>query len=66
MKTQVGEVDINVPRDRNGEFEPQIIGNYQRNADGIEERILFYAAGMSTRYIEDQIKGLYGVEISED
>lgn len=66
MKTQLGEVDINVPRDRNGEFEPQIIGNYQRNADGIEERILFYAAGMSTRYIEDQIKGLYGVEISED
>ena len=40
MKTQLGEVDVNVPRDRNGEFEPQIIGKYQRNADGIEERIL--------------------------
>lgn len=37
MKTQLGEVDVNVPRDRNGEFEPQIIGKYQRNADGIEE-----------------------------
>ena len=32
MKTQLGEVDVNVPRDRNGEFEPQIIGKYQRNA----------------------------------
>ncbi|MGX8835185.1 IS256 family transposase [Amedibacillus sp. YH-ame6] len=66
MKTQLGEVDIEVPRDRNGEFEPQIIGKYQRNADGIEERILsLYATGMSTRDIKDQIKGLYDVEISE-
>lgn len=66
MKTQLGEVEVNVPRDRNGEFEPQIIGKYQRNADGIEERILsLYAAGMSTRDIRDQIKGLYNVEISE-
>ena len=66
MKTQLGEVDVSVPRDRNGEFEPQIIGKYQRNADGIEERILsLYATGMSTRDIKDQIKGLYDVEISE-
>ncbi len=66
MKTQLGEVDVNVPRDRNGEFVPQIIGKYQRNADGIEERILsLYATGMSTRDIKDQIKGLYDVEISE-
>lgn len=66
MKTQLGEVEVNVPRNRNGEFEPQIIGKYQRNADGIEERILsLYAAGMSTRDIRDQIKGLYNVEISE-
>ena len=66
MKTQLGEVEINVPRDRNGEFEPKIISKYQRNADGIEERILsLYAAGMSTRDIKEQIKGLYDVEISE-
>lgn len=66
MKTQLGEVDVNVPRDRNGEFEPQIIGKYQRNADGIEKCILsLYATGMSTRDIRDQIKGLYDVEISE-
>ena len=38
MKTQLGEVEVNFPRDRNGEFEPKIISKYQRNADGIEER----------------------------
>lgn len=66
MKIQIGEVDINVPRDRNGEFEPQIIGKYLRNSDGIEERILsLYIAVMSTRDIKDQIKGLYDVDISE-
>ena len=66
MKTQQDEVEVNVPRDRNGEFEPKIISKYQRNADGIEERTLsLYAAGMSTRDIKEQIKGLYDVEISE-
>lgn len=59
-------MEVNVPRDRNEEFEPKIISKYQRNADGIEERILsLYAAGMSIRDITEQIKGLYDVEISE-
>jgi len=67
MKTQQGEVEVNVPRDRNGEFEPKIISKYQRNADGVEESILsLYAAGMSTHDIKEQIKGLYDVEISEE
>lgn len=66
MKTQLGEVEIEVPRDRNAEFDPKIISKYQRNADGIEERILsLYATGMTTRDIRDQIKGLYDIEISE-
>ena len=67
VKTQLGEVEINVPRDRNGEYEPQIIGKYSRNADGMEEKILsLYAAGMSQRDIAEQIKNLYGVEISPE
>lgn len=67
VKTQLGEVEINVPRDRNGEFEPQIIGKHQRNADGMEEKILsLYAAGMSTKDISEQIKSLYGIEISSE
>lgn len=67
VKTQLGEVEIKVPRDRNGEYEPQIIGKYNRNADGMEEKILsLYAAGLSQRDIADQIKSLYDVEISHD
>ena len=38
VKTQLGEIDIKVPRDRNGSFEPKIIGKYNRNADGMETR----------------------------
>ncbi len=37
VKTQLGEIDVKIPRDRNGEYEPQIIGKYNRNAQGMEE-----------------------------
>ena len=40
VKTQLGEVDIKVPRDRNGSFEPKIIGKYDRNADGMEDNFI--------------------------
>ena len=65
MKTQLGEVEISVPRDRNGEYVPKIIDKYQRNADGLEDKILsLYAHGMSTRDIQEQIKDLYNIDIS--
>ena len=67
VKTQLGEIDIKIPRDRNGEYEPKIIGKYNRNADGMEEKILsLYACGMSQRDIAEQIKNLYDVEISPE
>lgn len=67
IKTQLGEVDIQIPRDRNGEYEPKIIGKYERNADGMEEKILgLYGTGMSQRDICEQIKSLYDVEISPE
>lgn len=67
LKTQIGEVEIAVPRDRNGEYEPQIIEKYQRNADGLEEKIVsLYAHGMSTRDIQEQIKDLYDLDISSE
>ena len=67
VKTQLGELDIKVPRDRNGEYEPKIISKYNRNADGMEEKILsLYACGMSQRDIAEQIKNLYDVEISPE
>ena len=67
VKTQLGEIDIKVPRDRNGSFEPKIIGKYSRNVDGMEDKILaLYACGMSQRDIAEQIKSLYDVEISPE
>lgn len=67
VKTQLGKIDVKIPRDRNGEYEPQIIAKYNRNADGMEEKILsLYACGMSQRDIAEQIKNLYDVEISPE
>lgn len=67
LKTQFGEVEVNVPRDRNGSYEPQILDKYQRNIDGLEEKILsLYAHGMSTRDIQEQVKDLYNIEISSE
>ena len=66
IKTHLGEVDVKIPRDRKGEYEPQIIEKYNRNADGMEEKILaLYSCGMSQRDISEQIKNLYNVEISD-
>ena len=60
VKTQPGAVEVKVPRDRNGAYEPQIISKYSRNAEGMEEKILaLYACGMSQRDISEQIKNLY-------
>lgn len=67
LKTQLGEIEISVPRDRNGEFEPKIVEKYQRSAEGMEEKILsLYAHGMSTRDIQEQIRDLYDIEISSE
>lgn len=67
LKTQFGEVEVSVPRDRNGSYEPQILDKYQRNVDGLEEKILsLYAHGMSTRDIQEQVKDLYNIDISSE
>lgn len=67
IKTQLGPIELDMPRDRNGEFEPMLIPKHKRNVTGIEEKIIaLYAAGMSTRDIHEQIKDLYDVEISSE
>ena len=54
-------------RDRKGNFEPKIISKYDRNAEGMEDKILsLYACGMSQKDIAEQIKSLYDVEISPE
>lgn len=56
---------IEVPRDRNGEYEPQLIGKHQTRLTGLDEKIIsMYARGMSTRDIQAHIREMYGVEVS--
>ncbi len=65
LKSQYGEFQIDVPRDRNGEFEPKIVPKYQRDVSGIEEKVIsLYGRGMSTRDVHDQLQDLYGIEMS--
>jgi transposase-like protein len=60
-----GELTIATPRDRNGTFEPQLIGKHQRRVPGFDEKILtLYAKGMTTRDIQEIVRELYGVEVS--
>jgi transposase-like protein len=67
VQGDLGEVTVDIPRDRNGTFEPQLIGKYQRRLDGFDDKILaLYAKGMSTRDIQDLVEQLYGVEGSAD
>lgn len=67
LKSQYGEFQVDVPRDRDGEFEPKIIPKYQRDISGIEEKVIsLYARGMSTRDIHDQLQDLYGIELSAE
>jgi len=60
-----GQIDIEVPRDREGDFEPQIVSKHQRRFDGFDDKILsMYARGMSTREIQGHLREIYGVELS--
>jgi transposase-like protein len=60
-----GELELEIPRDRNGSFEPQVVKKGQRRIDGIDDRIIaLYARGLSTRGIQAELKELYGAEVS--
>ena len=67
LKTSFGETEIKVPRDRDGEFEPQLVKKNQTTLTGdIEEKILsMYAKGMTTSDIETHIQDIYGLECSD-
>jgi len=65
LKTRMGNTEILVPRDRNGEFVPQVIGKYQTTANEIESQVIaMYAKGISNRDIVDNLKEIYGIEVS--
>src|SRR6266568_3783892 len=65
--TDDGEIDIAVPRDRAGSFEPLLIAKGQTRFDGFDEKILsLYARGMTVREIQGHLSELYGAEVSPD
>jgi putative transposase len=67
LKTTMGDVEINSPRDRDGSFKPQLIPKRTKNVSGIEDKVLsMYAKGMSQRDIAETIEDIYGFEISHE
>lgn len=63
--TDSGKIEIEVPRDRNGEFDPKLVRKGQRRLPGFDEKVIaLYARGMTTREIQGHLHELYGVEIS--
>jgi len=62
-----GEFEVNIPRDRNGEYEPQMVEKHQRDISSIEDKILsMYAKGMSTGAINSHIEDLYKFSVSKE
>ena len=65
VRGDFGEIEIDTPRDRNGEFDPKIVAKRQTSIGNFTETVIsLYARGMSTREIEEHVKQIYGIEIS--
>lgn len=67
LRTDQGDVTVDVPRDRNGTFEPKLVKKHQRSFKGFDDKILsMYARGMSVRDIQAHLAEIYGTEVSPD
>lgn len=68
VKTEMGgEIELAIPQERKGEFEPKIVPKYSRDISGIEEKIIkMYGRGMTTREISEQVEEIYGFEASAE
>jgi putative transposase len=67
VTTESGPVQIRVPRDRAGTFEPQLVPKHARRVEGFDEHVLsLYARGMSMREIQEHLRHLYGTDVSPD
>ena len=65
LKTDAGEVHIEIPRDRQSEFDPVVVPKHERMSQKVEDAIIsFYAKGMTVSDIEEQIKEIYGIKLS--
>jgi putative transposase len=66
LRTVDGQVTVELPRDRDASFEPQIVPKHARSFDGFDDQILaLYAGGMTTRDIQRHLRDIYSVEVSE-
>lgn len=66
VRSKYGEVEVDVPKDRNGTFEPQVVKKRQKDISSIDDIIIgMYARGLTTRQISDQVEDIYGFECSE-
>ena len=65
--TPEGPMELSIPRDRHGRFDPALIGKYRRRFPGFDDKIIaLYARGMSTRDIQAHVRELYGMDVSPD
>ena len=65
VTSSMGDIELDIPRDRNGEFEPQIIKKHQTDISSIEDQVLsMYAKGMTTRDITEHLQSVYGIDAS--
>ena len=66
VQGSMGEVEIQVPRDRDGEFEPQLVKKHQTDISAIEDKIIFlYSQGVSTREIQKTMQEMYGINVDD-
>jgi putative transposase len=65
IKTSQGDVDLDIPRDRNAEFEPVVVKKYETVCNELDKKIIsMYAKGMSTRDMQSELEDLYGIDVS--
>lgn len=66
VQSSNGEMEIRVPRDRQGEYEPQLVKKHQTDVSSIEDKIIFlYSQGISTRDIQKTMREMYGIEVDD-
>ena len=67
VATEMGDFEVKVPRDRNGEIESDLVPKYSRTANGFDERIIaMYALGLSDKDIQEQVQEIFGCNVSPD
>ena len=65
IKSSVGDVKLDIPRDRNSDFEPKVVKKYETVCNELDKKIIgLYARGMSTRDIQSELEELYGIDVS--